>query len=53
MIYSIKKTYFNAFCRCKKNDRGYYKEFVDLMNIKIFCDIADISLIKKFNKKNC
>ena len=21
------------------------------MNIKIFCDIADISLIKKFNKK--
>ena len=21
------------------------------MNIKIFCDIADVSLIKKFNKK--
>ena len=36
-----------------KNDRGYYKEFVDLMNIKIFCDIADVSLIKKFNKKSC
>ena len=23
------------------------------MSIKIFCDIADLNLIKKFNKKNC
>ena len=49
MICSTKKI-FNVVCRCK-NDRRYYKEFVDLMNTKIFCDIADIPSIKKFNKK--
>ena len=41
----------NAICRCKKNDRGYYKKFISQKGIKIFCDIADLDLIKKFNKK--
>jgi transaldolase len=46
-----KENTLNVVCRCKKNDRRYYKKFIDLMNIKIFCDIADLSSIKKFNKK--
>ena len=29
------------------------QKFIRLMSIKIFCDIADIKTIKKFNKKNC
>ena len=37
------------FCRCKKM-RGYYKIY-RLNEYKIFCDIADLDLIKKFNKK--
>ena len=46
-----KEKYPYVICRCQKNDRGYYKKFIELMNIKIFCDIADLSSIKKFNKK--
>ena len=35
-----------------KNDRRYNKKLKKNMNTKIYCDIAQISLIKKFNKKN-
>ena len=27
------------------------KKFIENMSIKIFCDIADLDLIKKFNRK--
>ena len=39
-------------CRCKKNDRRYNKKSLgQILKTKIFCDIADIKQIKKFNKK--
>ena len=40
------------FADAKKMTEDITKEFIDHMNTKIFCDIADISLIKKFNKKS-
>ena len=35
-----------------KNDRGHNKKFIEkfILKTKIYCDIADISQIKKFNK---
>ena len=39
------------FADAKKMTEDITKEFIDLMNTKIFCDIADLSSIKKFNKK--
>ena len=45
------KRYTHVICRCKENDRRYYKKFIVLMSTKIYCDIADINKIKKFNKK--
>ena len=35
----------------QKKCRRYYKKFIN-NEYKIFCDIADIKLIRKFNKKN-
>ena len=40
------------FADAKKMTEDITKEFIDLMNTKIFCDIADLSSIKKFNKLN-
>ena len=40
------------FADAKKMTEDITKKFIDLMNTKIFfCDIADLSSIKKFNKK--
>ena len=35
-----------------KNDRRYYKKSIRKMTIKIFCDIADLNLIKNLIKKS-
>ena len=39
------------FADAKKMTEEYNKKSLKFMNTKIFCDIADINLIKKFNKK--
>ena len=35
----------------KKMTEEITKKFIENMSIKIFCDIADLDLIKKFNRK--